>query len=527
MKHGEWSVVPPAPSRALVSTPQLGAVATVPAPATAAPRLWVAVHMPRFTLDMALRGNATQKACVLVEGEGRQQRVTLANAEATRLGIRAGLPLSAAHALGEVLAFTRVPAVEQQALQQLCAWAYQFTPVLAPLAPDALVMEVRGSLQLFGGLSGLLSRLRRELRQLGFQTVAFGTAPTPTAAHWLARARQSAPVESLAALPAALSQVPLDVMGLAPRLLQDLCGIGVRSIGECLRLPRDSLARRFTPELLLALDRALGRQPDPQPAFQLPASFASRIDLLWEIHHAQGLSLAMERLLNELTGVLRAQGRAIRQLDWRLHHANGAVSVHPIKLLQQSRDLPHLFRISREYFLRQQLSAPVRGISLEAANFELLPAVTAGDLFSPAKAAAETETWPQFVERLRARLGDESLRALTTRADHRPERASCATVVRHDNRPRAGSMLVTSRRWPERPLWLTRTPVPLADENGRPTFDGPLELTPERERIEAGWWDGAEVARDYFIARNRHGSRLWVFRELSGARGWYLHGIFE
>ncbi len=526
MKH-EWSIVAPGSLPPAASVPRLGAVASTAAPAPAAQRLWLAVHLPRFTLDMALRGNTTRKACVLVEGEGRQQRITQANAEATRLGMRTGLPLSAAHALGEVLAFTRVPAVEQQALQQLCAWAYQFTPVLAPLPPDGLIMEVRGSLGLFGGLHGLLSRLRRELRQLGFQSVAFGTAPTPTAAHWLARARQTAPVESLAALPAALSQVPLDVMGLPARLLQDFCGIGIRTIGECLRLPRDSLARRFTPALLLTLDRALGRQPDPVPAFELPACFASRIDLLWEIHHAQGLGLAMERLLHELTGVLRAQASAIRQIDWQLHHADGSVSRHSINLLQQSRDLPHLFRLSREYFLRQQLGSPVRGISLEAARFERLPVVTEGDLFSPAKASAETESWPQFVERLRARLGDEALCGLSTRADHRPERASCATVVRQAQRARPVGTPTGSRRWPDRPLWLTRTPVPLSTEDGRPNFDGPLELTAERERIQTGWWDGAEVARDYFIARNQHGSRLWIFRELAGARGWYLHGIFE
>jgi hypothetical protein len=99
MKH-EWSIVGPGSRYPAGSGPRLGAVETTAAPAPAAQRLWLAVHLPRFTLDMALRGNATRKACVLVEGEVRQQRITLANAEATRLGMRTGLPLSAAHALG-------------------------------------------------------------------------------------------------------------------------------------------------------------------------------------------------------------------------------------------------------------------------------------------------------------------------------------------------------------------------------------------------------------------------------------------
>ncbi|MDH4383764.1 MAG: DNA polymerase Y family protein [Gammaproteobacteria bacterium] len=506
----------------------LASVTTTAPEPEAANRLWLAVHLPRFTLDMATRGNAERKACVLVDGEGARQRISLANAEAVRLGIRVGMPLAAAHALGEVLAFMRVPAAEERAMEQLCDWAYQFTPLVAPVAPNGLLMEIRGSLGLFGGLSGLVARLRRELRQLGFQTIAFGTAPTPTAAIWLARARQSAAVESLATLPAALSQVSLEVLDLPAKLQQDFCGIGVRTIGECLRLPRDSLARRFTPDLLLSLDRALGRAPDPRAAFVPRQRFASRIDLLWEIHHAQGLALAMERLLNELTGVLRAQASVSRHLLWQLHHADGSVTQHPIGLLEPSREALHLLRVSREYFLRQQLHAPVRGISLEVAQFEVLPSAPGRDLFARREDTAERETLPRFAERLRARLGERALQTLRTQADHRPEWASRLQAVNTSSlnapAPQAQDL---SRRWPERPLWLTRQPLPLMEHDGRPSYDGPLELANERERIEAGWWDGAQVSRDYFIARNQHGSRLWVFRDLAGSRGWFLHGIFE
>jgi protein ImuB len=48
----------------------------------------------------------------------------------------------------------------------------------------------------------------------------------------------------------------------------------------------------------------------------------------------------------------------------------------------------------------------------------------------------------------------------------------------------------------------------------------------ERERIETGWWDGFEVARDYFVATTAKGERLWIYRELRGSRGWFLHGLF-
>jgi protein ImuB len=46
------------------------------------------------------------------------------------------------------------------------------------------------------------------------------------------------------------------------------------------------------------------------------------------------------------------------------------------------------------------------------------------------------------------------------------------------------------------------------------------------ERIESGWWDGADVQRDYYIASDRHGARLWIYRECAGTKPWFLHGIF-
>ncbi|MCP5443103.1 MAG: hypothetical protein H6968_08735 [Chromatiaceae bacterium] len=64
------------------------------------------------------------------------------------------------------------------------------------------------------------------------------------------------------------------------------------------------------------------------------------------------------------------------------------------------------------------------------------------------------------------------------------------------------------------------------EKGGWPWWRGRLHLEPERERIESGWWDGKAVSRDYFIARAPGGEQLWIYRELHGARRWFLHGFF-
>ena len=80
-----------------------------------------------------------------------------------------------------------------------------------------------------------------------------------------------------------------------------------------------------------------------------------------------------------------------------------------------------------------------------------------------------------------------------------------------------------SRLWAPRGL---REPQRLRVVAGVPSLDGRLSLLGGPERIEGGWWDGTDVARDYYVASQRNGRRLWIYRERRSRGGWYLHGLF-
>jgi len=56
---------------------------------------------------------------------------------------------------------------------------------------------------------------------------------------------------------------------------------------------------------------------------------------------------------------------------------------------------------------------------------------------------------------------------------------------------------------------------------GVSTMDA-MALLAGPERIESGWWDGADMARDYFVARAANEALLWIYRERSPAGAWYL-----
>jgi protein ImuB len=69
-----------------------------------------------------------------------------------------------------------------------------------------------------------------------------------------------------------------------------------------------------------------------------------------------------------------------------------------------------------------------------------------------------------------------------------------------------------------RPLWL------LPQAQAIPSLA--IVLDPNAcERMEGGWWDGNDIARDYFRWRRADGAQCWVFRDCRSGR-YFLHGYF-
>ena len=75
-------------------------------------------------------------------------------------------------------------------------------------------------------------------------------------------------------------------------------------------------------------------------------------------------------------------------------------------------------------------------------------------------------------------------------------------------------------------MWLVEPPEALPERHGRPQRGGALVLVAGPERIESGWWDGGDARRDYFIAIDAAGRRLWIFRDPRPPGGWFLQGVF-
>ena len=123
---------------------------------------------------------------------------------------------------------------ERELLQALAEWAVRFTPRVSLEPPDAVLLEVRGSLRLFGGARRLCEQLRAELQAVGLEPQSGVDADAARVA--LVRAfRQGSGLPPPSALASALAPLPLACTRWPERSLQSLATMGVRTIGDCLR----------------------------------------------------------------------------------------------------------------------------------------------------------------------------------------------------------------------------------------------------------------------------------------------------
>lgn len=509
--------------------------------------LWIALSLPELPLQLAQRSTPEAGSpLVIAEGPALRPLVCCANAAARQCGVTAGMPVAAARALaGELTVLPRVADAEDQALHNLACWAGQFTPNVA-LHASSLLLEVESTLQLHGGLSTLLARVRKGVAQLGYHA-APGVAPTPLAAWLLAQARQAGcdvrMCRDLQQLPQRLAALPLALLDWPADTLQALQALGIRSIGQCLALPRDGFIRRFGHGPRLELDRLLGLVPDPRRWFTPPDRFAARLEFGFELNDAQALLFPLKRLLRELEGFLRSRGAGVQQWQLQLEHWNHGRTRLAIGTSLPERSAERLLALARERLLQLTLEAPVLALGIAAVQLHAFAEHSQSLVPDPRSRAIG---WSQLIDRLRARLGSERLHGLRSVDDARPERGwqRCAALpaTGKSSRRHGAVAIGSSTASPAvctpapyapaaagaapRPLWLLEPPRALSCKAGQPLCQGQLQLLAGPERLEAGWWDGHVVCRDYYVARNARGETLWIYREHRREAHWYLHGIF-
>lgn len=467
--------------------------------------LWAALFLPRLAAQV-VRDDGEAPWVVVHEVRGQQQ-VYLASLSAEAFGIAPGMALTAAYALcPELETEWRDEEAERAGLVQLADWAGQFTSIVS-LEPQALLLEIGGSLALFGGLNALQARIKQGM-QGELYSSCLAIAPTPQAALLFARGGVEIVVKEKPSLRAVLGELPLDLLPVTEKQALLFRKLGLSCLRDLWRLPGDGLAKRFGVDLVEYLERLLGQLPEPRLAHQGKARFSACWPFPIETDNMLFIYHGLEQLLPRLIQFMRLRELALNRLQVVFYHAQCSATRIELGMQQLSCNEEHILTLLHERLEQLQLTAPILEVEIVADEFHHF---ASGNESLFEDGSEQSGEWQQMLDQLQVRMGTQTVGSLQLLDDHRPgfdfewtanESIESESVSRN-----------------ERPLWLISPPELL------PQGLTHITLLSEPERIEGGWWEGQDIRRDYYQAQDTLGRRVWLFHDLNNAQ-WYLHGLF-
>ena len=446
------------------------------------------------------------------------------------------------------------PAADDAALRALALWATRYTPAVAAWdersGADGLFLEITGAAHLFGGEEQLLDDLAQRLARFGLPA-RLAVAATAGAAWALSRHAAAPSMIPAGQEHAALAPLPIEALRLAPETRTTLRRLGFKRVGALIDKPRAPFAARFEKDLLMRMDQALGRAPEPL-AFIVPPPVYHSLRYLMEPVAAQAAVVAIaRRLMQDIVHALTRDGVGARTLRLTLYRVDGGVQTVDIGLTQPTRSIPLVTRLIE---LRLERMGETTEEMLDAGfGFEAVGlAVTAAervepgqaefvDGFDEAGAAWNDENCAALIDGLSQRLGPRCVRRLAPVASHLPERAETAVAARvagtdviwplpDDARPRP--LLMFAHAEPAEDVTAIVPEGPPRRFRWRGVMHG-VTKAQGPERIAGEWWRSSKTlpTRDYYLVEDEAGRRFWLYREgLYGRETttprWFVHGLF-
>ncbi len=538
--------------------------------------LWLCLRLPLLPLDVFVQNNlaetitAHQPAATM-----ERHRVLVCNTSAAEMGVKPGMSLTTAQALcSEARIFEQDTGRESHALQTLAYSCYRFTPTVVLCPPDSLLLEIGGCLKLFRGLQRLLKMINQTAIDHGHKHMV-GFAPTPKAAALLSCVElthiepnhvemnsltffnpTTGALNSKETFEQYLHALPLAALDCSKQLKDKFRATGFNCLGDLLRLPNAALGKRYGKDFLVYLKQLTGEQADPQQAIELPPQFEGTLEFNDGIISTEMLAFPMKHLLLSLSGYLHGRQLHCSQIRWVMGlssiglSSSGSSSMELggkntreiiLHFAQPHNSLEHFLSMSRLKLDNLVLRSPIESLSLYAERLHQAEQKNV-DLFGPQADSissnnehinnghSNNDNLVMILDKLRTRLGEDSVYGLDVADSHIPEQAWQTAPLNSITRSKipavstASALSSTSNKPPTRPLWLLQNPTPVRVSGQRLYWRGELELLQGPERIEGNWWQAA-ISRDYFVARHHNGALYWLYRDRLD-NSWFIHGLF-
>ena len=523
------------------------------------------LDIPALPLQILLRREPSWRIrpVVVLSEDLPQGVIQWANALARSQRILPGMTFSA----GRSLCFDlHAAAVDQEEVESIVDDIHvrllNFAPHVEPASEAGVFwIDPSGLTSLYGSLDGWANTLVANLHRSDWDaSIVVGYHRYRTYA--LARTLQCPPRRRGMALVISsrhhearlAGRVPLQKLNIDSDLRDQLHVLGVRRLGDFLRLPPAELALRFgnkaTALHTLASDQWHPVKPreliDPVGAeLHLDPPDTSQTRLLF------GIKGALHKALKKLAS--RNEAAMALHLRFELDHADTHEEF--IEPAQPTLDVLMLLDLIRLRLELLAFPAAVAQVQIRIEGIRVNPKQLA--LFHTQQ-RRDLDAATLALDRIRALLGSQAVVRAQLRPAHLPEASFCWVPVQHINFPscpatsspvplcrrlfpRAILLPAPPRRDPER--WMGKRHTAATAEPGEPSAAltawgegreappygleqyGVLSRLHGPYRVSGAWWVRT-VERDYYYAEMQHGEVLWIYYDRP-RRSWFLHGYLD
>lgn len=501
--------------------------------------LWFYLYFPTLALDvrsLKTAGEISEQPCAIYHAQSNQ--LVQINWQAQQAGVKVGQGLANASASCPGLhIFEPHSKWEESFLHTIVTRLYRFLAEICIDQRQGVFILVTPMLQLYGSSEEVARAITRFLDPIPVSYVLtsfYSPLGAKVIAKQIAKTRQSTRQQSaplrLSVLPEraeqddAVKEVSLDLV-FNPKVSEKLARVGLRRLGELKQIDYKTLSTRLDNQALDTLNRVFGEKKEILPFYHPQPKFHEFTDFDYEVKNIDQLSRFTKELLSRLETFLYEYGSATTSIEWQLHFKADdelrgmgrsmkqrqkpgvtSLGVQPVERLTMNAASPTYRAIDWQELTLLKLESVsliqgCQGLGLTCQHMETL--IPEHQQFW--KDTNNSDAMAS-VSRLQSRLGEDCVFQLRTHDDHRPHRVSQL----HTGIPNIHEPLI------DRPGLLLKHPQRLESE---------FNLLSGPERIQVGWWDGDEVAHDYYVAELPNGDKVSIFKP-ARSRAWYLNGYF-
>ncbi len=538
------------------------------------------IWLPRFSLEnaRATQRIATDRPIALYNADSPSREIVAASDELLGRGLRLGLPLTSAETrCPGALYLAADPESDRIACGAIAALFDPFSPAVEIGPVGIFFLDSEGLTLLYGEEPRLAARLRDAVppmhRVHACVGIADGRAVAEIAARQARGRRDPRAIVPPGENRSYLAPLPLDVLPLAFDDIERLHLLGIRTVADfTTRLPFNAVSHRFGDAGRRAWRIARGTWSGapiaPRPR---PLALHDRIDLDWSEENPDRLTFIVKALADRLAARLLAHGLAAHRLrvTWHLDprppERDDGTPGDPFPTARQADlHLPEggttaaaLLEMLRWHIEGLHLTAPVVAIALEADDLGTPRGVQLrlldGQLGRPPSFERQRSA-RRAIARLRARWGNDAVRAVAIEPARRPESAvtwsepgalphqestnsprPARRSTRRHSRPLVPPTPQPDALLPSPPLWFNDPPEPI-EVHPPGERAGPVVRIKKRRLAIAHWagpfrivdlpWRENGADRDYYQVVSRGGDALWIFHDRR-SDAWYWQGTFD